>query len=268
MDLPGVNASVPSAARIYDYLLGGKDNFASDREAAEAVLKSVPNARDSARANRAFLSRAVRALAESGVRQFLDLGAGLPTQENVHQVAQRVAPGSRVVYVDNDPVVLVHARALLADNPDTVVVPADVGDPASVLDHPVVRSHLDFSRPVGVLLLAILHFFPEDEKAARIVAGLRRPLVPGSHVVISHGHPGETTGDLVEKGRELYGRTPQGAAVGRTRQTLATWLEGLELLEPGIVPLQAWRPDDLDPLPDPIPDPAEPGVFGMVAKVP
>ncbi|GAA4976734.1 O-methyltransferase involved in polyketide biosynthesis [Nonomuraea thailandensis] len=269
MDLPGVDPTVPSAARIYDYLLGGKDHFAADRQAAEAVLQSVPNARQSARANRAFLSRAVRALVEAGVRQFLDIGAGLPTQENVHQVAQRAAPNSRVVYVDNDPVVLVHARALLADNPGTVVVPADIRDPAALLGHPMLRDHLDFTQPVGVLLLAVLHFIPDDEEAARIVAELRHPLVSGSYVAISHGHPGELSGDLAEKGRELYGRTRQGAVVGRTRADMAAWLEGLELLDPGIVPLQGWRPEeDFDPLPDPLPDPAEPGVFGMVARVP
>ncbi|WP_049565276.1 SAM-dependent methyltransferase [Nonomuraea sp. SBT364] len=265
MDLPGVDPSVPSAARIYDYLLDGKDHFASDREAAETVLQSVPNARRNAKANRAFMSRAVRALVDAGVRQFLDIGAGLPTQENVHQVAQRAAPSSRVVYVDNDPVVLVHARALLADNPDTVVAPADIRDPAALLHHPTVRGHLDFTQPVAVLLLAILHFISDDKEAAHIVAELRRPLVSGSHVAISHGHPGELTGDLAEKGRELYGRTRQGVAVGRTRADMAAWLDGLELLDPGIVSIQGWRPEDDF---DPIPDPTEPGVFGMVARVP
>lgn len=265
MDLQGVDRTVPSAARMYDYFLGGKDHFAADREAGEVVLRSVPNARESARANRAFLSRAVRTLVDSGVRQFLDIGAGLPTQENVHQVAQRVAPRSRVVYVDNDPMVLVHARALLADNPGTVIVPADVRDPAAILGNPAIRDHLDFTQPVGLLLLAILHFIPDNKEAAGIVAELRRPLVPGSYVAISHGHPGEMTGDLEEKGRELYGRTRQGAAVGRTRADMAAWLEGLELLHPGIVPIQSWRPEgDVDPTPDP----AEPGVFGMVARVP
>ncbi|MCA2228793.1 SAM-dependent methyltransferase [Nonomuraea aurantiaca] len=265
MDLPGVDPSVPSAARIYDYLLGGKDHFASDREAAEAVLQSVPNARQSARANRAFLSRAVRALVDAGVRQFLDIGAGLPTQENVHQVAQRAAPSSRVVYVDNDPVVLVHARALLADNPGTMVAPADIRNPVALLHHPTVQGHLDFTQPVGVLLLAILHFISDDKEAAHIVAELRRPLVSGSHVAISHGHPGQLTGDLAQKGRELYGRTRQGGVVGRTRSDMSAWLEGLELLDPGIVPLQGWRPEDDF---DPVPDLAEPGVFGMVARVP
>uniref|UniRef100_UPI003F491E50 SAM-dependent methyltransferase n=1 Tax=Nonomuraea bangladeshensis TaxID=404385 RepID=UPI003F491E50 len=263
MDLTGVDPRVPSAARIYDYLLGGKDNFAADREAAEAVVRSVPNARQSARANRAFLSRVVRALVNAGVRQFLDIGAGLPTQENVHQVAQRAAPDSRVAYVDNDPVVLVHARALLANNSGTVVVSADIRDPVALLNHSTVQSHLDFTQPVAVLLLAILHFIPDDKEVARIVAELSRPLVSGSHVAISHGHPGELTADLVGKGRELYGRTRQGAVVGRTREDMAAWLEGMELLDPGIVPIQAWRPEDDF---EPIPDPAEPGVFGMVAR--
>ncbi|MGS2646886.1 SAM-dependent methyltransferase [Streptosporangium sp. G12] len=265
MDIPGVDLTVPSAARIYDYLLGGKDHFALDREAADMVLQSVPNARENARANRAFLSRAVRTLVDAGVRQFLDIGAGLPTQENVHQVAQRAAPSSRVVYVDNDPVVLVHARALLADNPGTVVVPADIRDPAALLRHPTVHDYLDFTQPVGVLLLAVLHFIPDDEEAAGIIAEIRRPLVSGSYVAISHGHPGELTGDLAKKGQELYGRTRQGAVVGRTRADMAAWLEGLELLAPGIVPVQGWRPEDDF---DPIPDLAEPGIFGMVARVP
>ncbi|PRX46796.1 S-adenosyl methyltransferase [Nonomuraea fuscirosea] len=170
-----------------------------------------------------------------------------------------------MVYVDNDPVVLVHARALLANNPGTVVAPADLRDPVALLNHPTVQGHLDFTQPVGVLLLAILHFIPDDQEASRIVAELRHPLVPGSHLAISHGHPGELTGDLVEKGRELYGRTRQGAVVGRTRAEMAAWLEGLELLAPGIVPVQGWHPEDDF---DPIPGPAEPGVFGMVARVP
>src|SRR5581483_6506441 len=172
---------IPSVARMYDYYLGGKDNFAADRQAAEQVIAAMPYVLQFTRANRAFLARAVTLMARQGVRQFLDLGSGLPTQENTHEVAQRVAEESRVVYVDNDPIVLTHARALLAGNDRTVVVQADLRDPRGVLDHPDVRGTLDLDRPVGVLLLAMLHFVTDDELASSIVTQLREALAGGSY---------------------------------------------------------------------------------------
>ncbi|WP_214327429.1 SAM-dependent methyltransferase [Nonomuraea sediminis] len=261
----GIDPTVPSVARMYDYYLGGKDNFAADRKAAEQIIGLAPNAREAARANRAFLIRAVTHLCEQGIRQFLDLGTGLPTQENVHQVARRLAPGSRVVYVDNDPIVLVHARALLEDSPDTIVIGADVRDPGAIVGHPEVREHLDWSRPVGVLLSGILHFVQSDEEAQAIVAGLRAPLVPGSYVVISHGHGGETPPEVVDKGLEVYRSTSTGFITPRTRDQVAAFLRGLDLVEPGLVPVQHWRSDD--PIEAEI-DPAEPGSYGVVGRIP
>src|SRR5437868_15508908 len=172
----GVDPSVPSTARIYDYLLGGKDNFASERAAAEAVLNMLPESRQMAKDNRAFLGRAVRHLAESGITQYLDIGAGLPTQENVHQVALAANPDARIVYVDNDPTVLVHARALLADNPNTTVLEGDLNDPKAIIE--AATALLDFTKPVAVILAAILHFIPDTDETYRIVDDLRARLAP------------------------------------------------------------------------------------------
>src|SRR5437868_12949919 len=185
----GVDPSVPSTARIYDYLLGGKDNFASDRAAAEAVLNMLPESRQMAKDNRAFLGRAVRHLAESGITQYLDIGAGLPTQENVHQIALAANPDAQIVYVDNDPIVLVHARALLADNPNTHVLEGDLHDPKAILE--AATALLDFTKPIAVILAAILHFFPDDDETYRVVGDLRARLAPGSALAISHIYAGD-----------------------------------------------------------------------------
>ncbi|MFJ2030836.1 SAM-dependent methyltransferase [Streptosporangium sp. NPDC087985] len=239
----GIDPSIPSVARMYDYYLGGKDNFASDHEAAEKMISLVPNIREVARANREFLGRAVRLMAESGVRQFLDIGAGLPTQQNVHQVARDVAPDARVVYVDNDPIVLAHARALLTDNPDTIVVHGDVNAPEAILDDPEVRRHLDLSQPVAVLMLAILHFVPDDKDAASIVTRLRESMAPGSYLAISHGYTGEIGGQTDQNVRDLYNKTATGSVKPRDHAEIAAYFDGLELLEPGLVPVSAWRPE-------------------------
>ncbi|MBX6166624.1 MAG: SAM-dependent methyltransferase [Thermobispora bispora] len=244
----GIDPTIPSVARMYDYYLGGKDNFPADREAAEKMLaigrKMGNDGRELARENRAFLGRAVRHLAESGVTQFIDIGAGLPTQENVHQVAQRHAPGSRVVYVDNDPVVLVHARALLADNPDTIVIDGDLRDPDAIFDNPEVRAHIDFTRPFAVLLVAVLHFVPDDEAAARIVASARDRLIPGGHLVLSHVYKGDVVEEkAVEESAQIYAATSSGGLAVRSLEQITSYFDGLELLEPGVVPVEAWRPD-------------------------
>ncbi|MCT9930126.1 SAM-dependent methyltransferase [Planotetraspora sp. A-T 1434] len=263
--LAGIDPSIPSVARMYDYYLRGKDNFESDRRAAEKMISLVPNIREVARANRDFLGRAVRLVAESGIRQFIDIGAGLPTQQNVHQVARSVAPGSRVVYVDNDPIVLVHARALLADNRDTIVVQGDVNEPKAILDDPAVREHIDLSQPVAVLMLAILHFVPDDEKAAAIVARLRDGMVPGSYLIISHGYTGEIGGRTDQQVRALYNKTATGSIKPRDHAEIAGYFDGLDLLEPGVVPVDSWRPEldwqagiDL----------TKPTILGGVARVP
>jgi len=253
----GVDPNVPSPARIYDYLLGGKDNFAVDRAAAEKILEHAPNAKEAAQANRRFLIRAVEYLADQGIRQFLDIGAGLPTQENVHEVALRKAPGSRIVYVDNDPIVLAHARALLACDAQTIAVAGDLREPESILDNPEVTAHLDFNEPVGLLLVSILHFIP-DEAAYPAVAKLRDRLAPGSHLVISHVSAGDLDERTLEKGRRIYTQSQAGVAVPRSREDIARFFDGFELVEPGLVRIREWRPRK-----DEVIMPGLPGVGGF-----
>ncbi|SDR24710.1 SAM-dependent methyltransferase [Thermostaphylospora chromogena] len=251
---PGIDPNIPSPARIYDYLLGGKDNFAADRAAAEKLLELTPNAREGVRINRRFLSRAVRFLAGTGIRQFLDIGAGLPTQENVHQVAQRVAPDSRVVYVDNDPIVLAHGRALLAENERTIVVQGDLRKPEDILSDPEVTGLLDFDRPVGLLLVAVLHFIPDHDEVGRILATLRGRLAPGSGVVISHLSYGDLDEDRIREGREIYKNSTAGAVMPRTREQIVRFFDGFEVVEPGVVPTDQWRPEeDGEPVLPPLP---------------
>ncbi|MEU6999094.1 SAM-dependent methyltransferase [Nonomuraea sp. NPDC046570] len=237
----GIDPTIPSVARIYDYYLGGKDNFAADRAAADKIIKLVPNSREVARDNRDFLGRAVRYLAGSGIRQFLDIGTGLPTQENVHEVALAAAPDSRVVYVDNDPIVLTHARALLADNASTIVVNGDMHEPDAIIE--AAAGHLDFAEPVAVLLVAVLHFLPDDEETYRIVEGIRARLAPGSALVVSHVYAGDHTAETIKEGAAVYARTATGSLTGRGPEQVARYFEGLRILEPGIVPVEAWRPD-------------------------
>ncbi|WP_262379714.1 SAM-dependent methyltransferase [Nonomuraea sp. PA05] len=262
----GIDPTVPSVARMYDYYLGGKDNFAADREAAEQIMRLAREAgsdvREVALANRGFLIRSVRHIAESGVRQFLDIGAGLPTQDNVHQVVQRVAPGSKVVYVDNDPIVLTHAQALLADNPDTFSVQGDLHRPSDILQ--AAAAHLDFSRPVAVVLVAVLHFFHDDDEVSKIVSTLRDVLVPGGHLVLSHGYVEPDEGDPAKlaEARGVYRRSASGAIAWRDRETVRGYFDGLELLEPGVVPAQEWRNDD----PYRPPGLAKGGVLGAVGR--
>lgn len=250
---PGVDTSRPSIARVYDFMLGGKDNFVVDRQAGEMALKITPDGPEAARASRAFLRRVVRYLvAEAGIRQFLDLGSGLPTQGNVHEIAHEIDTSVRVVYVDNDPMVLAHARALLAEAPTTTVVQADIREPGRILEHPEVRELIDFDQPVGLLLLAILHHLNDHEDPGGIAARLIGRLVPGSYVAISHFHnPGEARPDASRKALEVEKVFNQTLGTGRWR-TMAEihgYLSGLELIEPGVVPLAEWRP-----VPGEIPD--------------
>jgi len=252
----GVDPNVPSPARIYDYLLGGKDNFAVDRAAAEKILEHAPNAKEAAQANRRFLIRAVEYLADQGIRQFLDIGAGLPTQENVHEVALRKAPGSRIVYVDNDPIVLAHARALLACDAQTIAVAGDLREPESILDNPEVTAHLDFNEPVGLILVAILHFIP-DEAAYPAVAKLRDRLAPGSHLVISHASMGQIDEKGLAEVKQIYARSSAGSAIPRTREEIERFFDGFEVVEPGLVWVEDWHPRD-----DEVKLPRLPGVDG------
>ena len=259
--------STPSVARMYDYYLDGKDDFPADRAAAEQIiqlsLRSGADVREMARANRAFLVRAVREIARSGVRQFLDIGTGLPTQDNVHQVARRIAPDARVVYTDNDPAVLVHARTLLTGSSDTVIVDGDARDPKGILD--AAASHLDLTRPIAVIVAAVFHFFSDDEEVARVVEALRAPLVPGSFLVISHSYIEERAvkAGRLDEAQGVYRRSASGVMTWRDRDTVRGYFDGLDLLSPGIVPVQDWRNDSY-----PAPGLAKGGVLGGVARVP
>jgi SAM-dependent methyltransferase len=247
---------------MYDYYLGGKDNFAADRKAANQVVAAMPTVLDFTRANRRFLSRAVTMLAQQGIRQFLDIGSGLPTQENVHEIALRTALDARVVYIDNDPIVLAHGRALLADNPLTTVVQADLRDPQGIIDHPDVRRLLDLDQPVAVLLLAILHFIPDDADPAAIVATLREPLVSGSYLAITHGHAGKVSKDIENQVRAAYSATTAGDIIPRSPDQVLGYFEGMDVLEPGLVPVEAWRPES-----GPVEiDLAKPGFFAVVGR--
>jgi hypothetical protein len=246
---PGVDVSTPSVARVYDCYLGGKDNFAVDREVVERTKAIFPPDWEVARGgldNRAFLRRVVHHLVvEAGIRQFIDFGSGLPTQGNVHEVAQDVAPQARVVYVDHDPIVLVHARALLGNTETTRVITADVRRPAEVLDNPAVRGFIDFSRPVGLLLFAILHHINDDEDPAGIAAGLRSAMIPGSYLAISHFcNPGSAYPQDAARADtwEKIFNEKLGTGRWRTRDEILAYFGDLALIEPGLVPLPEWRP--------------------------
>jgi SAM-dependent methyltransferase len=243
---PGVDVTKPSVARVYDYFIGGKDNFAIDRMVAEQSLKFVPDARAAGRACRAFLGRAVRLLAgEVGISQFLDIGSGLPTRSNVHQVAQEINPSARVVYVDNDPMVLAHGRALLADETRTTVVQADLRNPREILEHPVVREYLDFTKPVGLLLLSILHHINDSEDPRQIARILRDALPSDSHLAIIHfwdpgaEHPRIST--KVHEAERVFNQT-LGTGRWRSRDEIMEYLGDFKLVAPGLVPLAEWRP--------------------------
>jgi hypothetical protein len=231
-------------ARVYDYWLGGKDNFEADRIAGEETIAAYPAIRASARANRAFLARTVRYLAaQEGIRQFLDIGTGLPTANNTHEVAQSVAASSRIVYVDNDPLVLSHARALLTSSPEgvTAYLDADLRDADKILEQ--AADTLDFSQPVAIMLLAILHYIPDLAEAQRIVARLISALPSGGYVTISHAASDISAEEMAEMIRRMNEHLAEGNHVGRPRAVVAQFFEGLELLEPGVVKVTEWRPE-------------------------
>ncbi len=245
--LSEIDTTRPHPARMYDAYLGGKDNYAPDREAVRQVLRQWPEVRAMARANRAFMQRMVRFLAgEAGIRQFLDIGTGIPSAGNVHEVAGQVAPGSRVVYVDNDPIVHVHANALLTGSGTTSIALADLREPEAILAHPKVRALIDFSRPVALLLIAILHFITEDENPGGIVATLRDALPSGSFLALSHGtadfHPPGTAGEAAASYQTAT--APLGL---RPFDRVSAFFGGFELVEPGLVQAPLWRPDGKPP---------------------
>ncbi|MEU6713358.1 SAM-dependent methyltransferase [Nonomuraea sp. NPDC046802] len=246
----GIDTTKPSVSRVYDFMLGGKDNYEIDRQVAAMALKIAPDAPEAAQANREFLRRTVRHLAaEVGIRQFLDIGSGLPTQGNVHEIAQAAAPGARVVYVDHDPIVLVHGRALLAVDDTTAIVHADAREPAKILEDPKVRALIDFGQPVGLLMFGILHHLSDEENPGEVLGRLVAPLASGSHVAVSHFHnPGEALPEVSKQARtaEKLFNEHLGTGRWRTREEVLAYFDGLELLEPGLVPLPEWRPDEGD----------------------
>ena len=237
-----LDTSVAHVARVYDYWLGGKDNFAADRAAGEQAIQAYPDIVYSVRANRAFLARTVRYLAgEAGIRQFLDIGTGIPTANNTHEVAQDVAPGSNVVYVDNDPVVLTHARALLVSGEQghTHYIDADLRDTERILAE--AGQTLDFSRPVAIMLMAILQHIDEAEDPYAIVNSLLAAVPPGSYLAISHPAADIETEAMAQMAERLNKLMAEKVTF-RTRQQVARFFEGLELVEPGMVRVQEWRP--------------------------
>jgi S-adenosyl methyltransferase len=241
------DVGVPSVARMYDYALGGKDNFEVDRNAVAQAAKVMPDFREVAQENRGFLRRSVRHMVRQGVGQFIDIGSGLPTAGNTHEIAQSINPATRVVYVDIDPVVLVHGRALLDANDNTAVVTADMRRPDDVLGHEDTRRLIDFSRPVGVLLIAMVHFL-NPEEAAMVIGRLRDELPPGSYLSMTHTTADGRSREAFEQLNNIY-KGSDTRLYFRSRDELAGLVDGFDLAPPGIVPLDQWHPDPRDPVP-------------------
>ncbi|HEY1620767.1 MAG TPA: SAM-dependent methyltransferase [Streptosporangiaceae bacterium] len=236
-----LNPEPPNVARVYDALIGGKDHYAADREAARALETAVPGAAQAARDNRAFLGRAVRFLAARySVSQFLDIGTGLPTREHVHQAARKVIPGARVVYADSDPVVVAHARALLAGQPGIAAVTGDVRSPRDLLADPAVREVLDFSRPVAALLIAVLHFVTDDEDPWAAVRCITDHLAPGSFLVISHVTGDEIPARAVEQAERIYAGA-QAPGTARSRVEVTRFFDGTQLTGTGVTDVATWH---------------------------
>jgi len=240
----GVDLDRPNAARVYDFYLGGAHNFAIDRQMAAQALAGWPELPLIMRANRAFLRRAVRFLARSGVRQFLDLGSGIPTVGNVHEVARAEEPSARVVYVDIDPVAVAHSRAILDGDPRVTPIQADLRSPADVLDLAAREGGLDLTQPVAVLLVAVLHFVPDSDDPGRVMAEYRDGTAPGSAIAICHA-TADGQGERADEHRALYARTPTPMTM-RSHADVSRLLAGYELVEPGLVYMSQWRPDDED----------------------
>lgn len=252
-----VDIDRPSAARMYDFYLGGCHNFEVDRRAAAVVAEGIPRVAEGARINRAFLRRVVRFLARHGIRQYLDIGSGIPTAGNVHEIAQRADPSARVVYVDNDPIAVTHSQAMLAGVPGATAILADLRRPEEILTDPAVREGLDLSQPVAVLLLAVLHFIEESDDPARIIHTLREAMAPGSYLAISHG-----TADGLPKeasaGTQAYRQTANPLTL-RSRAEIIDLFDGFTLVEPGVVWLPDWRPEE--------PAPPLPAMLGGVGRL-
>jgi hypothetical protein len=260
----GIDTSKPHPARMYNAFLGGKDNYVADRAAVREILCTFPEVRVMATANRAFMQRAVRFLAEeAGIRQFVDIGTGIPSAGNVHEVAGQAAPTTRVVYVDNDPIVHAHANALLTGSGSTAIVLADLRDPEGILADPKLRTLIDFAQPVALLLVAILHFITEAEHPAQIVATLRDALPPGSYLVLSHGtadfHPPGTAGQAAAAYEHAT-----APLVLRSLPQVSAFFDGFNLVEPGLVQAPLWRPAGRRPRPKAL---AKIGIYAGVGRL-
>jgi hypothetical protein len=262
-----------TAARIYDYYIGGTHNFPADRAAAQEAIKRVPQIPTAARANRAFLGRAVRYAAESGIRQFLDIGSGIPTEGNVHEIAQEVAADARVVYVDIDPVAVAEGLEILESNDYATSIRGNLRDPAAILGHPEVARLIDFSKPVAVLLCAVLHFVAEDEAAYGAVAQLRAAVGPGSFLIISHATPNTTVADKAQEAAKetdvsrVYTSQTMTPFRMRQRSEVETLFGDFELVEPGLIWVSEWRSDPNEPNPF-ADDPAQVSILAGVGILP
>jgi hypothetical protein len=241
--ISSVDPSIPNAARIYDYLLGGKNNFAADRAAAEQLLRVAPDAAITVRENRRFLQRAVRYLAEEeGIRQFLDIGAGMPTQGSVHEIAQSVSPDARVCYVDYDPVVVNHALALLTTDENVVAIHGDFLRPLDIFGNPELRKIIDFNEPVAILLAAILHFIDDSKSPYQLVDQFKSAMSSDSYLVISHVTDDSIPDDVSRDAQQLY-KNSSASITPRSLDEVIRFFGGLDLVEPGVVDASEWRPD-------------------------
>lgn len=257
---PEVDVKRANIARVYDYLLGGSHNFLADQDLGRSLTATDPSVRAIARANRAFLGRAVRLLAQAGVSQFLDIGSGIPTEGNVHEVAQQSSPGSRVVYVDVDPVAIAHSKALLAGNENTAIIDADLRDPGKILAHGGTRRLIEFSQPAGLLLVSVLPFISDAGDPWRLVATLRDALAPGSYLVLAHAT--DASRPMVAQAAEkVYNRSVSGQARVRSREEILRFFDGFELIDPGLVYIPLWRPDPAADVS------GDPGKFWVLAGV-
>ncbi|WP_433269485.1 SAM-dependent methyltransferase [Actinosynnema sp. CS-041913] len=246
---PDIDLTRPSAARVYDYYLGGAHNFAVDREMARQAIGMWPELPLIMQANRAFLRRAVEFCVERGVRQFLDLGSGIPTVGNVHEVARKADPEACVVYVDNDPIAVTYSRTILGDDKQTLVVQEDLRHPERVVEDPAVRDLLDFDQPIAVMMVAVLHFVPDDDGPGDIVAAYRDAVPPGSFLVVSHAtHEGQDT--QADDHQDLYRQRTATPMTMRSKDQVRSLFAGYDLVEPGVVHLPLWRPASLDDVAD------------------
>jgi SAM-dependent methyltransferase len=257
---PEVDIRRANPARVYDYWLGGSHNFLADQDVARALTAVEPQMPAIARANRAFLGRAVRYLAGIGISQFLDIGSGIPTAGNVHEIAQHARPGARVLYADIDPVAIAHSKAILAGNDDAAVIHGDLRDPRAILAAAATRELIDFARPVGLILMVVVHFIADTDDPWHILATLRDALAPGSYLVLGHatsdGKPA-----IAQAAEKVYNRSVATQFHLRTRPQILRFFDGFELTDPGLVYVPLWRPDSPDDVP------ADPATFGCLVGV-